>query len=202
MAKAEKCTSTNLSRRSALAGLAGAAVAGVAPAIAVAGDDAELLALKAKFDPLFATWVNMKVEERDRHNSIVELYERATGLRYVDHPATNWDDPVFVAHQRAWDKSIRDYYREHDGQSESDAWDDLLAELNPLASEILSYNASTIDGLRLQLRAMISAYDESWDPVGHEPDEGRPEHPWLANFIESAAGALGVPFPPFGGQSS
>jgi hypothetical protein len=188
-------TMSRLSRRGALAGLAGAAVAGVAPAIAVAGDDSELLSLKAKFDPLFATWVKMKIVDRNDHNVLVELFERATGLRFADRPAIDWDDPVFAAYQKAWEKFVDDYRCEQDDARNEDAWDNLLAELNPLASEILSYNASTLEGLRLQFRALISAYNEAWEPAGYEDEQ--PEHPWLRNFIESAAGPLGVPFPPF-----
>jgi hypothetical protein len=148
MSQAEKPTTTNLSRRGALAGLAGAAVAGIAPAIAVAGDDAELLALKAKFDPLFATWVKIQTMDMDRHNSIVELYERATGLRYTDRPV-GYD----AAYQKAWSKYVDDYFRERDERGEDapddDVVDNLLAALNPLADEILSYNASTLDGLSI-----------------------------------------------------
>jgi hypothetical protein len=159
MPQAEKSNSTNLSRRSALAGLAGAAAASAinptlaTTAIAIAGDDAELLALKAKFDPLFATWVEMN---------------------------------------QAWEKLI------DDAEDDSDAWDKLLAELTTLASDILSYNANTVEGLRLQLRALISAstYYEAWNSASIDEEE-EPEYPWTHNFIESAAGVLGVPFPPY-----
>jgi hypothetical protein len=77
-----------------------------------------------------------------------------------------------------------------------DAWDKLNDELNPLAADILSHNASTLDGLALQLRALISAYNETWESASMDEDE-EPEHPWLRDFIESTAGVLGVPFPPF-----
>ena len=159
----------------------------------MARDDPELLTLKVKFDPVFARWVKMKVEDLNEHNDLVERYERTTGLRFADRPAINWDDPAWVAYWEGWSKCS------DDDDDPDDTWDHLLAELNPLADEILSYNASTLDGLRLQFRVLISAYNETWEPAGYE-DEG-PEHPWLRNFIESAAGPLGVPFPPFGGQS-
>jgi hypothetical protein len=52
----------------------------------------------------------------------------------------------------------------------------------------------TIEGLRLQMRALISAYDESWNPDDYDDDE--PDHPWLRDFLRSASGVLGVAFPP------
>src|SRR5580704_6197064 len=95
-----------ISRRSALAGLAGTAAAtGITPAVAATisratGDDAELLALKAKFDPLFATWVKMSTAAREEHKAFVSLYERETGLSYDERPAIDWEDPAWVAYQK------------------------------------------------------------------------------------------------------
>jgi hypothetical protein len=193
-----------LSRRSALAGLSVAAAAGITPAIAAtaAGDDAELLALKAKFDPLFSTWVAMKIAERENHKEFLALYERETGLRWDDQPAINWADPAFVACDNARNKCSEMLGDYNVGPNGGDAWDELVDKLDPLADKILSYNACTLDGLRLQLQALISAYDETWEPLAAS-GEGEPEHPWMRDFIESAAGVLGVPFPPFpiGGQS-
>jgi hypothetical protein len=93
---------------------------------------------------------------------------------------------------QAWEKRI------DDAEDDSDAWDKLLAALTTLASDILSYNASTVEGLRLQLRALISAsaYYEAWNSASIDEEE-EPEYPWTHNFIESAAGVLGVPFPPY-----
>jgi hypothetical protein len=92
---------------------------------------------------------------------------------------------------------IRRLRGDEDDDDGPDAWDKLTAELNPLADDILSHhNASTLDGLALQLRALISAYNETWSSASVDEDE-EPEHPWLRDFIESAAGVLGVPFPPF-----
>jgi hypothetical protein len=63
MSQAEKPNNTSrLSRRTALAGLAGVAAAGASALPAAAGvlsgenPDAELLALAGRFDPLFAEW--------------------------------------------------------------------------------------------------------------------------------------------------
>jgi Phage related protein len=168
------------------------------------GDDAELLALKAKFDPLFATWVAMSAAERERHRLCVGLYERETGLKWDDRPAINWNDPAFVASDEAWQRAsdMFDHAEDEDeDEDEREPWEKLLDKLNPLAAEILSYNASTLDGLRLQLRALISAYNETWEPAGTDDEDEEPEYPCMRNFIESAAGVLGVPFPPYGGNS-
>jgi hypothetical protein len=188
------------SRRALLAAMPAAAVVTVAwgreSALSEpAGDDAELLALKAKFDPLFAVWVALKIAEREEHEQFVLIYQRETGLSFDDRPAINWDDPAWVACQEAM-KGCHQMLRKEDKKSPAWDWDNLQAELDPLADDILSYNASTLDGLRLQLRALISAYDETWAPAGFDQDED-PEQPWMRNFIESAAGILSVPFPPY-----
>jgi hypothetical protein len=212
MAKATEPVTTNPSRRVLLAGVPAAAVTvawGRERALSkpATGDDAELLALKAKFDPVFAKWVAQKIADREEHKSFVGLYERETRLKWDDRPAIDWNDPTWVACNDAMNRCNEIMGRYEEDRDEDDeyeglasarvfAWDELCAELNPLAADILSYNASTLDGLRLQLRALISAYNETWEPAGTDEND-EPDHPGTRNFIESAAGFLGVPFPPF-----
>jgi hypothetical protein len=81
----------------------------------------------------------------------------------------------------------------HSGMSEDEGnlghWDRLNDKLNPVAEKILSYKASTLDGLRLQTRALIIYNNEIWDGETDEPDEA-------CGFFASLCGVLGVPFPP------
>jgi hypothetical protein len=64
----------------------------------------------------------------------------------------------------------------------------------PLAHKVLSYTATTAEGLKLQTRALISAYNQTWTCSDWEDAE--PEDPWLRDFVRSACNVLGIPFPP------
>jgi hypothetical protein len=68
MSQAEKPNTTKLSRRSALAGLSLFATASVATIAAGAelGDDAELLALAAQFEPLYAEWLELMTTQEEQ----------------------------------------------------------------------------------------------------------------------------------------
>jgi hypothetical protein len=146
---------------------------------------------------VFAKWVAQKIADREEHKAFVGFYERETGLKWDDRPNCDLDDPAWIACRAASNKFFETLDGDEDGdEDEPETWDKLSAELNPLAAEILSYNAITLEGLRLQLRALISAYNETWEPADLAGEED-PEHPWTRDFIESAAGVLGVPFPPF-----
>jgi hypothetical protein len=199
---------TNPSRRHALAGLLT-----VAPAVAVAnslggtppdgddtelpdGDDTELLALKPRFDELFDRWAKMRIRERvecrERHAAL----SRETGLS--EPPKMDWDDPDWVRWDEAWRR-----YREREvkmtaAEIDADTWksDEFLDALDETADEILRYYPTTLDGVRLQVRAIMLIDDDVvWSNGLLEDDE--PNHPRVAGFFESLCEFLELPFPPY-----
>jgi hypothetical protein len=187
---------TKMSRRSILArGAAGTAVAALpiaaTDAASLTGGDVALLALKPRFDRLFDEWVHLKVAMHAEHEENEALHERVIGFKRADAPPCDWDDPAWLAYDEALSKC---FLSSGVGSGEPDDWDRLTNALHPLADEILAYNATTIEGLRLQVRALISSYDESWNPDHYEDHE--PSEPWLRDFIRSVCGVLEVPFPP------
>jgi hypothetical protein len=196
MSQAEKPNTTNLSRRSALTGLSGAAIAGVAgaaaagitPAVAVAGDDAELLALKPEFDPLFDLWRAMMLEQGADHKEFEALLREKTGLTRAEAYALDRDS-------RDWNAWHRTLYTMASGRAvpnpASQAWAPVRDRFYELADEILAYEAVTLEGLAVQARAFISSYSEMYD----DEDGGAELGTW--NFLASVCAFTGVPFPPF-----
>jgi hypothetical protein len=72
--------------------------------------------------------------------------------------------------------------KDEDGRT---VWDRLNGQLNPLVEEILALKATTIDGLRVQARAVALVAPESFED---DPDDWRPEQ----NFIRNVFAFLGV----------
>jgi hypothetical protein len=183
--------SNTTSRRALLAGLAGTTAAGITPAIAGAtnGDDAELVALAYRFDPLFDDWVCQKKASQAIHDEFNERLQRATGLTRAEAPEIDWNDPAWIAYDQTMTQISRAPDRVHWDEA---AWVRLRDELYPLANEILSFEAKTLAGIRLQVRALMAAYDdETW-----ASDDDGPAHA-MGNFIQSVCAFTGVPFPPF-----
>src|ERR1700733_3812102 len=93
MSQAEKPNNmSRLSRRNALAGLAGIAAGGTAVLPAVAGvlagehSDADLLALASEFDPLFEEWRALKGASLLDHEEFEAELVRRTGLTRAQAP--------------------------------------------------------------------------------------------------------------------
>jgi hypothetical protein len=189
-------TTTNPSRRHALAGLLA-----VAPAVAVAnslggtpdGDDAELLSLKPEFDDVVSEWVRQMTKDCIDDREWVKLHLATFGLEpdESDELEVDWSDPERAAYGRGVSQLINEF---HSGRSEDELelghWDRLHDKINPLAEKILSYKASTLDGLRLQTRTLIIYDTDIW----LSPLEG--SEPRMCAFFASLCSVLGIPFPP------
>jgi hypothetical protein len=194
-------TAPQASRRALVIGLAAAATPMV-PALANAlseapaspDADAELLSLKPEFDDAFSEWVRQFTKDCLDHRELERLHLAKFGFERDGAPELDWDDPVYVAYDREFRHLIHEH---HSGRSKDELelghWDRLNDKINPLAGEILSYTASTLDGLRLQTRALLIYENEIWNPAHW--DAAEPEGA-MCDFFASLCGVLGVPFPP------
>jgi hypothetical protein len=161
---------TNPSRRHALAGLlavAPAVAAANALGVTPAGDDAELLSLKPRFDDVFGDFVRQMTKDGVDQQKWARVHRAKFGFDPGDSDELeiNWS----VAERAAYDREIRRLIGEfHIGRSEDELelrhWDRLHSKINPLAEKILSYEASTLDGLRLQTRALLLYDTDIWLP--------------------------------------
>jgi hypothetical protein len=187
------------SRRALLMGFA-AAAAPIAPALANAlseaptglDADAELLSLKPDVDDVLGQWIRQYTKDWVDHQEFEKAHLARFGFGRDDAPER--DAPEYVAYDREIRRLISEY---HAGRSEDELelrhWDRLTDKLYPLAEEVLSYDANTLDGLRLQTRVLIIYHQEIWSPLSWSDDES--SHP-MCGFFESPCGVLGVPFPP------
>ena len=65
--------------------------------------------------------------------------------------------------------------------SDREVWDRVADRLYPLVDEILYHRAVTQEGLALQVRALISAYRETWEPIGRGEE---PQNPHTKAFTK------------------
>ena len=187
---------TRVSRRSILARSAAGATFAALPtfaAIASIGDNLELLRHKPAFDRLFDEWVRLKIAFQAAHEEHEAWHQSAFGFKRRHAPDIDWGDPAWVSYHNAFQELYRSRYGI--AADEPSEWDRFTDVFYPLADKILAYTATSIEGLRLQLRALISSYDnETWNPAEYDEDE--PSEPWLRDFVRSACNVLDVPFPP------
>jgi hypothetical protein len=178
------------SRRALLMGVAAGAVTALPLSAASApSDDAELLALKPAFDKLFDEWVRTATAEIGEREEYVAAICRETGLKA--QPASQ-DDPEGWA---KWEAASRRYLNAtYGGGDREQYYADFNSAIGSLAEEIFAYVPTTLDGLKLQARALMAVDDDlvwanrAWD------DE--PDYPRLAAFFEALCGFLEIPFPP------
>lgn len=183
---------TTASRRGLLMGFA-SAVTVPAPALAAAigglpaslDDDAELLALTVSFDPLFESWRNMFVQQGTDVEEFEKYLQRKAGMSRAEADRLDRHSPEYAAYHRILDECIYDRRGEGSDHYDSEAWEPVSDRFYDIANEILSYRASTREGLALQVRAFISSYSEVW-----EDDHG------ARDFVECVCDFAGVPFPP------
>jgi hypothetical protein len=192
-------TTPTTSRRALLAGATAAAAA--APTLATAlslstatDGDSELLSLKPEFDVVSSDWIRQLTKDCLDHQEFERLHLAKFGFERADAPEANWKDPEY----NAYDRELRCLIGEHhSGRREDELdlghWDRLHDRMNPLAIEILSYEASTLDGLRLQTRALLIYHNEIWNSA--DWDDAEPEGS-MCDFFASLCRVLGVPFPP------
>jgi hypothetical protein len=192
MSQAGKPNTTIPTRRALLAGAPAVAMAALAVGTAVnglaiaagalptqAGDDADLLALRDRFDPVYEEWKFCTVAAQadlDDFNALVDC--ETVGMEV--------DGPEYLKVREQLARKGRVGRRLDIGQC-----DRMNTQLYPFADEILSFRSVTLEGLRLQVRAYISSYSESWDPEECADD-------WSRNFVEVICAFTGVEFPPYG----
>jgi hypothetical protein len=169
-----------------------------APA-AKAGDDAdaELLSLKPEVDDVLGDWIRQMTKDCLDHKEWASVHRAKFGfeLGESDELEANWS----AAERAAYDRELRRLIGEsHAGRSEDELelrhWDRIHDKLNPIVDKVLSYTASTLEGLRLQTRVLIIYHQEIWNPLSWSDDESN--QPEMCAYFASVCSVLGVPFPP------
>jgi hypothetical protein len=179
------------SRRALLAG-APAVAALACGAVAAAAADAELLALKAEFDPLFDLWRAMTIEQNAGLEEFEALLHERTGMTRREGWALEEGSPEEKAFRRALHDLAEERAHDPDGPDPaSQAWEPVRDRFDELAGEILAHVATTREGLALQARAFASSYSEVWE---NAYDGATESATW--NFLTSVCAFAGVPFPP------
>jgi len=146
--------------------------------------DAELLAFKPQFDPLFERWRKMSIEQRADIKDFEALVREKTGMTRAESEVLDQDDPEREAYrQTRMDLCGAD----RDCHYDREAWEPVSDQFHAVAGEILSHRATTREGFALQVRAFISSFSELWECESH-----------LDDFIECLCAYAGVPFPPYG----
>jgi hypothetical protein len=181
---------TNLTRRKLLASLPAAAA--MAPAAATAlcrlpsGDDAELLALGREMAPLVAEITAARaidrVNDEDFKAKLVAL-----GLK----PEKEYEDidAYRAERSRLCDEIFAsDDYKSYPGHRD---WEDLHDDLFELLDEVLAIRPTTIQGLAVQVLAIVTAYD---DLCEEESDDGEFPH-GVTTFFRNVCEFTGVPIP-------
>jgi hypothetical protein len=182
-------TDFRTSRRSLLASVPAAALA-VTPAMAtalgvptmLAGADTELLALRDEFLSLFERWRNMTVQQTADLEEFEERLQQEAGMSRAEADCLERGSPELKAYHEILHRCVSD-----SSHYDPQAWEPVEKRFYALAEEILSYRASSREGLALQARAFISSYCEIWE----DSDGARA-------FIECVCAFAGVPFPPYG----
>ncbi len=150
-------------------------------------DDDELLSLQPAFDRLFDEWVRTSIADRGERDEYVAAICRETGLK---EPPSNQNDPDWVA----WEAASKRYLNAEPYGNRDEYFAKFNDAIGSLVDEIFAYVPTTLDGLRLQARALMAVDDDlvwanrAWD------DE--PDYPRLATFFEGLCDFLGLPFPP------
>jgi hypothetical protein len=187
------------SRRALLAGAPAATAAilvggTVANAVAIGaakagevGADAELLSLKPEVDDVLNEWIRQFTKDCLDHREFERMHLAHFGFERDDAPEVDRQNPEYIAYDRELMRLIHEH---HSGRSEDELdlchWDRLTDKLYPLAEKVLSYNASTLDGLRLQTRTLIIYHNEIWNLTSWSDDESN--HP-MCGFFESLCSA-------------
>jgi hypothetical protein len=178
--------------------LAGTAINAVAIGMAKAAGadaDAELLSLKPEVDDVLGDWIRQTTKDCLERREFERAHLAKFGFEQDDAPEPDWKDPEYVAYGREVMRLINEFHSgKSDDEADLDHWDRITDRLYPLAEEVLSYKASTLEGLRLQTRTLIIYYQEIWNPALYSATE--PAQPGMFAFFASLCGVLGVPFPP------
>jgi hypothetical protein len=206
MSKATDNSTPIPTRRALLAGapaaaagalLAGTAANAVAIGMAKAGDDAELLSLKPEVDDVLREWIRQMTKDCFDRREFERKHLAKFGFERdeSDSLEVEWSKEERAAYDRDLMRLIHEH---HSGRSEDELelrhWDRIHDKLNPVVDNVLSYTASTSEGLRLQTRVLIIYHQEIWNPLSWSDNES--DQPEMCAFFASLCSMLGIPFPP------
>ena len=135
---------SQLSRRNALAAVAGLPAVAALPAAAVASTDTELVALGAQLKPILELWAAQTARDRRAQAHFEAKVEQATGMTFEDASPMSDSEQYWITRRAIPIDDI----------DESDPWTPIHAQLNPLVDKILSRKAQTISGLPYRLRRL------------------------------------------------
>jgi hypothetical protein len=157
--------------------------------------DAELLALKPRFDQIWDEWIARDTKCIADRWALNAAISRKTGIKNM--PEIDWDDPDWIAwHAASGELLDQQKKSRHVWEEEDRSLGEFIVASNSLADEIISsYHATTLEGARLQVRAyMIVDDDVVWSNRAFNEEE--PYDQRLHDLFESLCVFLGVPFPP------
>jgi hypothetical protein len=189
---------TNPSRRIVLAGLSAAAALPALTATAGTvhptepGDDAELLALAAQFEPLYAEWLGLMAIQEEHRAKFNALLAPRMKARLGDTDDYTRDE-YWDARWSALDEITRAGLDPH---NEDLPWDDFHDRFFPVFDEIFSHLATTREGLAIQVKALLCREMSIWIDEQDE-DEGDPDHDHIRTLVEGVCLVVGVQFPQF-----
>lgn len=165
-------------------------------------NDAELLDIGKRFEPLYRRWTRLMTAESNRQFDLEMAVEKALGVKLVDVPVAPGADLCETDEQ-----TRKAYYAARckvEASIISDCGDDsrrtaaiekLQSAIDEIASEILSFSATTREGIALQTRVLIYHHHEAIAPTLEWGGEAEDE--CLRAFLASLARFAGVAFPPF-----
>jgi hypothetical protein len=192
-------TNTTLSRRRLLASSmpALATAAAMAPVAATAlcrlpaGADAELLALGRELAPLVAEVNAARAIDRKGQDAF-EAKLAALGLKdekeYADVDAYNEERWRLCDESRELQRALD--VDDDDGGHRS--WEDLHNDLFALMDDILDIRPTTVQGLAVQVLAIVTAFD---DICLDDPPENEALPYGVAAFLRNICSFVGVPLP-------
>jgi hypothetical protein len=161
-------------RRAMLAGTGTFALAipAIASTPAIAGPDAELLALGARIDRILPRLLEI--------NSLGAQSNRALEKHLKS----------FSGDDDAWNAEFEKWWREHPEEPGKEA-EPLFNQADPIAEAILSVQPRTLAGLAVLARAAAASNPALW----YEDDRDRLETRTLKRLIEATCDLAGVPYP-------
>jgi len=157
-------------------------------------EDAELLAMAPRFEALYEQWIDYTVADYLRRKRFRTEIERRTGVPFHEAPTPEPLDQEERAAHPYWGV-WHQVYREMNPTDAEDANGDeprtFMDDLHEMAEEILAHRPTTRAGLRLQVLALASSFEEIWENGDDETATGP------AAFLASMASFCDVTWPPY-----
>jgi hypothetical protein len=146
-----------------------------------------LLALAPQFEPLFAEWQHRRMIEWGEYCEIESRTKAALGPAASKPSMPDPDHPYYLTRHQVIEAL--------DFPNDNDEGDDrLFNRIHAFAEEVLSWEAETMEGLGFQIRVMMCAYPDIWEPTGYDDDA--PDDGLFARVIEDICRLCGIKFPP------